>query len=77
MVVVLLLLTMIIWVFGKNMFKILFIPAVGFDESSTPSISKWESLSQFILLATAVYLGFNPPPVFVQLLKDSIILLPQ
>jgi hypothetical protein len=30
-----------------------------------------------VLLAAAVYLGLNPPYVFVQLLKDSITLLPQ
>lgn len=76
LIMVLLLLTMIIWVFGKNIFKILFIPAVGFDESNVPKISPWESVTQFILLAGAVWLGLNPPPVFVQLIKDSIILLP-
>lgn len=76
LILVLLLLTMIIWVFGKNVFKILFIPPVGFDDSNVPKISPLESVSQFILLAGAVYLGLNPPPVFVQLIKDSIILLP-
>jgi len=76
LILVLLLLTMIIWVFGKNVFKILFIPPVGFDDSNVPKISPWESVSQFVLLAGAVYLGLNPPPVFVQLIKDSIILLP-
>lgn len=73
---VLLLLTMIIWAFGKNIFKALFIPAVGFDDSNVEKISPWESVSQFILLALAVYLGLNPPPIFVQLLKDSVSLLP-
>jgi hydrogenase-4 component F len=74
--VVLLLLTMIIWIFGKNMFKILFIPPVGFDESNLPKINPWESVSQYILLALAVYLGLNPPHAFVQLINDSILLLP-
>jgi len=73
---VLLLLTMIIWAFGKNIFKVLFVPAEDFDDSHVVKTSPWESLSQIILLATAVYLGLNPPPVFVQLIKDSIILLP-
>ena len=76
MIVVFLLLTMIIWSFGKNVLKMLFIPAVGFNDSNVPHISPWESVSQFILLATAVYLGLNPPLVFVQLLKDSAALLP-
>jgi hydrogenase-4 component F len=76
LIAVLLLLTMIIWSFGKNIFKVLFIPVVGFDDSNVEKISPWESVSQFILLAMAVYLGLNPPPIFVQLLKDSVSLLP-
>lgn len=76
LIAVLLLLTMIIWIFGKNIFKVLFLPPVGFDDSNVPHISPWESLSQFVLLATAVYLGLNPPAIFVQLLKDSVSLLP-
>ncbi len=76
LIAVLLLLTMIVWAFGKNIFKVLFVPAEGFDDSHVPKTNPWESLSQFILLATAVYLGLNPPPIFVQLIKESIILLP-
>ena len=74
---VLLLLTMIIWAFGKNIFKILFIPPVGFDESKVPVISPWESASQFALLALAVYLGLNPPAELVELIKESVMLLPK
>jgi hydrogenase-4 component F len=76
LVVVLLLLTMIIWAFGKNIFKVLFVPVEGFDDSQVVKISQWESLTQYLLLALAVYLGLNPPPIFVQLINDSIILLP-
>jgi hydrogenase-4 component F len=76
LIAVLLLLTMIIWAFGKNIFKVLFVPAEDFDDSHVRPTSSWESLSQFLLLATAVYLGLNPPPIFVELLKESIILLP-
>jgi hydrogenase-4 component F len=76
LVAVLLLLTMIIWAFGKSIMKILFIPPVGFDDSHVPVISPWESSSQFILLALAVYLGLNPPAEFVQLIKESVMLLP-
>jgi hydrogenase-4 component F len=74
---VLLLLTMIIWAFGKNVFKILFIPPVGFDESKVPVISPWESASQFALLALAVFLGLNPPTELVELIKESVMLLPK
>jgi len=76
LVVVLLLLTMIIWAFGKNILKILFIPPVDFDESKVPVISSWESLTQFVLLAAAVYLGLNPPLAFVELIKESVLLIP-
>jgi hydrogenase-4 component F len=73
---VLLLLTIIIWAFGKNIFKILFIPAVSFDDSHVPKISAWESLSQYVLLAMAVYLGLNPPEVFMSLINETIMILP-
>ena len=73
---VLLLLTMIIWAFGSNILKILFIPPVDFDDSKVPVISPWESLTQYVLLAAAVYLGLNPPMAFVELIKESILLIP-
>jgi hydrogenase-4 component F len=77
LLVVLLLLTLIIWAFAKSIFKILFIPAVNFDESTVPVISPWRSVSQFILIGGAAYLGLNPPMIFVDLIKSSIMLLPQ
>jgi hydrogenase-4 component F len=76
LLVVLLLLTFIIWAFAKNIFKILFIPVVNFDESNVSVISPWRSTSQFILLGGAAYLGLNPPIFFVDLIKNSIMLLP-
>ena len=76
LLVVLLLLTLIIWAFAKNIFKILFIPAVNFDESNVPTVSPWRSISQFILIGGAAYLGLNPPLIFVDLIKSSILLLP-
>lgn len=76
LLVVLLLLTLIIWAFAKNVFKILFIPVVGFDETNIPKISPLRSISQFILIGGAAYLGLNPPMIFVDLIKDSIMLLP-
>ena len=73
---VLLLLTIVIWAFGKNTLKILFLPVAGIDESIIPKISPWESLSQYVLLLTAVWLGLNPPLAFVELLKDAVKILP-
>jgi hydrogenase-4 component F len=76
LVAVLALLTMIIWAFGKNIFRILFIPVAGFDEQHVPVSSPWESVSQFILMGLAIYLGFNPPEIFVSLLRESVALIP-
>lgn len=77
LLLVLLLLTIIIWAFGKNIFKILFTPPVGFDESTVPKISPWESFSQYLLLFAAMWLGLNPPGAFVKLIQDAISILPQ
>ena len=75
--IVLLLLTMIIWSFGRNIFKMLFIKPVGFNEMSVEKICPVESLSQYIFLALVVYLGLNPPQEFVKLINDAIQHLPK
>ncbi|HAH24618.1 MAG TPA: hydrogenase 4 subunit F [Prolixibacteraceae bacterium] len=75
LLMVLLLLTIIIWAFAKNIFKILFTPVIGFDDSNVPRISPWESLTQYMLLFTAVWLGLNPPQIFVDLIRESVLLL--
>ncbi len=77
LLLVLLLLTIIIWAFGKNIFKILFTPPVGFDEGSVPKINPWESLTQYILLFGAMWLGLNPPAAFNSLIYDAINILPK
>lgn len=76
LIFVLLLLTLVIYAFGKNILKILFIPVNGFDESKVPSINPWESLSQYLLLFAAAWLGLNPPLVFVNLIQDAVKTLP-
>lgn len=76
LVLVLLLLTIVIYAFGKNILKILFLPVPGLDESSIPKINPWESLTQYVLLFTAIWLGLNPPTVFVQLIQDAVNILP-
>lgn len=72
LLVVLILLTMIIWGFGTNIFKLLFTPPLTIDETKIPHISPWESVSQYILLGLAVYLAYNPPVQFVTLLQDAV-----
>jgi len=74
--IVLLLLTIIIYAFGKNIMKVLFVPAEGAEVRNPPVISPWESATQYILLILAIWLGLNPPDVFVQLLKDAISIMP-
>jgi hydrogenase-4 component F len=77
LILVLILLTIVIYAFGKNIFKILFLPVADIDESKIPRISPWESLTQYILLSAAIWLGLNPPVVFVQLLQDAVNILPK
>jgi hydrogenase-4 component F len=76
LIAVLILLTIVIWAFGKNILKILFLPVTGIDESNIPKINPWESLSQYMLLFTAVWLGLNPPVIFVQMIQDAVKILP-
>jgi hydrogenase-4 component F len=76
LVLVLLLLTIVIWAFGKNILKILFLPVPGLDESRIPTINPWESLTQYLLMFTAIWLGVNPPAIFVQLIQDAVKILP-
>ena len=74
--IVLLLLTIVIYAFGKNIMKILFLPVQGLDETKIPKINPWESLTQYVLLFTAIWLGLNPPPIFVELIQDAVKILP-
>lgn len=76
LILVLLLLTIVIWAFGKNILKIMFLPVPDIDENKIPKISPWESLTQYILLFTAIWLGLNPPAVFVRLIQDAVNILP-
>lgn len=76
LVLVLLLLTIVIWAFGKNILKILFLPVPGLDESTIPRINPWESLTQYLLMFTAIWLGLDPPAIFVELIRDAVKILP-
>ena len=68
----LILLTIIIWAMGKNIFKILFIPPVSLPEDPEGKVSRWETVSQYLLLGLVVYLGLNPPSEFVALINETI-----
>jgi hydrogenase-4 component F len=72
LIVVLVMLTMIIWALGRNIFKLLFTPPVNFNEEGIEKIKGFESLSQFILLGLVIYLGINPPAEMVGLINEAI-----
>lgn len=76
LVIVLILLTIVIWAFGKNILKILFLPVPGIDESNIPKANPWESLTQYALMFIAIWLGLNPPDIFVELIQDAVKILP-
>jgi hydrogenase-4 component F len=75
--IVLILLTMIIWSLGKNIFKMLFIKPVGFKDATVEKISPVESAGQYIFLAIVIWLGLNPPAVFVNLINNAVQHLPK
>ncbi len=75
-IVVLLLLTLIMWAVGKNIFSMLFLPQHE-QTGKFVKISPWESSTQFVLLTLAIYLGINPPPFFLQLINEAILALPK
>lgn len=76
LIAVLILLTIVIWAFGKNTMKILFLPVDGIDETNIPKINPWESLTQYVLLFSAIWLGLNPPVIFVHMIQDAVKILP-
>lgn len=76
LIIVLLLLTIIIWAFGKNVFKMLFIKPVNFDDTHVEKMHFSESLSQYILIILVIYLGLNPPVALVDIINNAIANLP-
>ncbi len=78
LVFILILLTLIMWALSKNILKMLFVPSTHAIEIHEPTkINPLESITQFILLATAVYLGLNPPAELINLINESTMLLPK
>jgi hydrogenase-4 component F len=71
LLVVLILLTMIIYGFGSNVFRLLFTPPVEINEKQIPVIKVRESLSQYLLLALTVYFAYCPPSQLVSLIQEA------
>ena len=65
-------LTIIIYGFGSNIFKLLFTPPIDFNEERVPVIKPWESLSQYILLGLAIWMAYCPPSILVELINGSL-----
>lgn len=72
LIILLMLLTVIIWGFATNVFRLLFIPPVSFDDTNVPKISPWESLLQYILIIISVYLAYNTPERFVDMIEQAV-----
>ena len=72
MIVLAILLTTIIWAFGKNVFKLLYTLPVNFDESKIEKVNHGETMMQFILVSLVFYLGVFQPAGFVNLINEAI-----
>ncbi len=71
LVLTLILLTLIIASLGKNIFKMLFIRTVGFTGVRAGSVHPTETISQYLLIALVIYLGFNPPVEIIDLIHEA------
>lgn len=73
-ITVLILLTAIIFLFGKNAFHILF-NEENIAETKKVKANSYETISQFILFGLVIYLGINPPVFFTDLINSAIAIL--
>ena len=74
-IIVLLLLSLIIYSFGKNTFRMLFNTDEKPNDTTKIKLNKFEPVSQFILFSLVIYLGINPPAFFVDLINNAISIL--
>ncbi|MDD3034649.1 MAG: proton-conducting transporter membrane subunit [Bacteroidales bacterium] len=72
LIILLVLLTVIIWGFATNVFRLLYIPPVSFDETNVPKISPWESVLQYILIIISVYFAYNSPGRFIDMIEQAV-----
>jgi hydrogenase-4 component F len=68
------LITVIIWALGENIFRLLFYkpPYVHENEEITKKVNVWESVPQFALMAGVIYLGVNPPALLIELINQAV-----
>jgi hydrogenase-4 component F len=74
MIVFAVLITVIIWALGENIFRLLFYhpPSHKDNNEIIEKISVWESIPQFVLMAGVIYLGLNPPDALVELINQAV-----
>jgi hydrogenase-4 component F len=74
MIVFAVLITVIIWALGENIFRLLFYrpPAHKNNNEIIEKISVWESVPQFALMAGVIYLGLNPPDFLIELINQAV-----
>ena len=73
---VLVLLTIIVGALGKSFFKLLFTPLQQ-GSAYYETVSPFESVTQWVLLLSVIYLGINPPVFLVDFIQQSVRHLPQ
>jgi hydrogenase-4 component F len=68
------LITVIIWALGENLFRLLFYhpPAHKDSREIIEKISPWESVPQFALMIGVIYLGLNPPYSLIELINQAV-----
>jgi hydrogenase-4 component F len=68
------LITVIIWALGENIFRLLFYkpPFVRDNGEISKKVSIWESVPQFALMAGVMYLGVNPPGFLIELINQAV-----
>lgn len=71
-VLVLFLLSVIIFVFGRNFMQLLYSTDQEGHVSGTVEVNKAETASQFILITLIIYLAFWPPSFFTDLINSAI-----
>jgi len=69
---ILFLFTIIIYVFAKHLFFLLYSNSPENKNFETIKINRFETISQFVLFGLVIYLGFNPPVFFTDLIKSAI-----
>ena len=72
---VLILLTLIIYSFSKNIFHLLYDETVKTTKIEPFKPNYYETISQFILFGLAIYIGLNPPAIFIDLINSAIAIL--